>query len=254
MIKLCRFEWPVSRKFPESSIFFKKKVFPMQFKELEATAEAYKGGASALQEALPSCLTLDKLRKTGEDRYLSAMAKCVFRAGFVWRVVENKWPGFEAAFSSFNPLAVANYSDEKLEELAEDERIIRNLSKIKATRDNAAFILDTKRLTGNSFAETVADWPEEDIVGLWLFLKKEGNRLGGNTGPGFLRLVGKDTFVLSNDVQAALINHGFIDKISPNAKGDLLKVQTIFNDFRQQSGRPYCEISRILAFAVNHRH
>ncbi len=225
----------------------------MKFKELENKAEKYLGSSEALQEALPSCNTARQLAATPEDRYLSAMTKCVFRAGFVWKVIENKWPGFEAAFNGFNPLVVANYSDEKLEALAADERIVRNFTKIKATRDNAVFIVDVGEQSGG-IATLVAEWPTDDIVGLWALLKKRGSRLGGNSGPMFLRVIGKDTFVLSEDVIAALINYGFMDKISPNAKGDLMKIQAIFNDFQQQSGRPLCEISRILAYTVNHRH
>jgi len=35
-------------------------------------------------------------------------------------------------------------------------------------------------------------------------LKKHGQRLGGNTGPYALRLLGKDTFILSSDVEGYL--------------------------------------------------
>ena len=46
------------------------------------------------------------------------------------------------AFSQFNPLAVAHFSDEKLEELAQDRSIVRNFTKIVAVRNNAAYVLD----------------------------------------------------------------------------------------------------------------
>lgn len=225
----------------------------MTFAELTALAAQYLGSSQALQQTLPSHLSGAELAAISEHRYLSAMTKCVFRAGFVWRVIERKWPGFEEAFNGFNPLVVAYYSDEKLEELAADQRIIRNLSKIRATRDNAAFIIDAQRVVGMGFAEWIAQWPVEDIVGLWQALKKQGTRLGGNTGPGFLRLIGKDTFILTNDVTTALIRYGFIDKVNPS-QSSLNRVQAVFNDFRQQSGRSLCEISKILAYTVNHRH
>ena len=35
---------------------------------------------------------------TGDDRYLSEMTRCIFQAGFVWRVVDNKWDDFEDVF------------------------------------------------------------------------------------------------------------------------------------------------------------
>ena len=50
------------------------------------------------------------------------------------------------------------------------------------------------RYEGESFSKLIAEWPSEDITGLWAFLKKNGSRLGGNTGPYALRTLGKDTF------------------------------------------------------------
>jgi len=47
-----------------------------------------------------------------------------------------------------------------------------------------------------------------------------------------------------------LVNHGFIEKFSPTAQRDLKRVQVIFNDLSQESGRPLCEVSRILACTV----
>lgn len=96
----------------------------------------------------------------------------------------------------------------------------------------------------------IAEWPGEDIVGLWTLLKKQGSRLGGNSGPMFLRLMGKDTFILTKDVFAALVNHGLMDKFSPNSQRDLQRVQEVFNQLHQESGRPLSHISRILAYTL----
>ena len=97
---------------------------------------------------------------------------CIFRAGFVWRIIDYKWPGFESAFAKFNPLAVAHFSDERLEELAQDTTIVRHFTKIVAVRHNAVYVLDQQRRHG-SFGAFIADWPTEDIVGLWLELKNK---------------------------------------------------------------------------------
>ncbi|MGV6806308.1 MAG: DNA-3-methyladenine glycosylase I [bacterium] len=221
----------------------------MTFDEIYERAIKQQGSQSAVENRLPTSLGAGALRKLDEAQYLSAMTLCVFRAGFVWRVIENKWPGFEAAFNGFNPLVVAHYSDDKLEELARDERIVRNPQKIRATRDNAVLILDIQQ-EHQSFAKFIAEWPGENIVDLWLLLKSRGSRLGGNSGPMMLRTVGKDTFVLSKDVCAALENFRLIDKVSPNAKSSLKKVQEIFNRLQSESGRRLCEISRILALSI----
>ena len=219
------------------------------YKNLYQLAAKNCGGVEHLEASLPRPLSVKQLAALGDDRYLSMMTRCVFRAGFVWRVINNKWPGFEEAFSHFNPLAIAHYSDDKLEELAKDTRIVRNFTKIVSVRHNAMYVLDKQHSHG-SFGQFIADWPEDDIVGLWLELKKNGSRLGGNSGPGMLRNMGKDTFILTNDVCHALVNQGLMKKFSPTAQRDLRLVEDVFVDLRQQSGRSLSELSRMLAFTV----
>ena len=219
------------------------------FKTLYDLAIINKGSPEMLEQVLPLTATSKELSKISDDRYLSMMTRCIFRAGFVWRIIDYKWPGFENAFANFNPLAVAHFSDERLEQLAQDTTIVRHFTKIVAVRNNAVYVLDQQRRHG-SFAAFIADWPTEDIVGLWLELKKQGSRLGGNSGPMMLRSMGKDTFLITKDVCDALVHHGFIDKFSVNSQRDLRRVQDIFNSLCEQSGRSLSEVSRILACTV----
>ena len=219
------------------------------FKALYKLASANRGGSELLEASLPSAASQAQLVEQSDDRYLSMMTRCIFRAGFVWRVIDHKWPGFEAAFANFNPLAVAHFSDERLEELGQDTSIVRNFTKIVAVRNNAVYVLDKQHSHG-SFGHFIAQWPEDNITGLWLELKKQGCRLGGNTGPMMLRSMGKDTFLLTQDVCDALVNHGFMKKFSPTAQRDLKLVEQVFADLRAESGRSLCEISRILACTV----
>ena len=219
------------------------------FQQLFELAVRNTGSEELLEASLPRAKSANQLETIGDDRYLSMMTRCIFRAGFVWRVIDNKWPGFEAAFAQFNPLMVAHFSDERLEELAQDRAIVRNFTKIVAARHNAVFVLDQQRSHG-SFASFIAQWPTDNIVGLWLELKKRGCRLGGNSGPMMLRSMGKDTFLMTKDVTDALINHGLVDKFSVNSQRDLHRIQGVFNDLRQKSGRSLAEVSRILALTV----
>jgi len=219
------------------------------FQTLYDLAAINKGSPAMLEQVLPSTATPKELSKITDDRYLSMMTRCIFRAGFVWRIIDYKWPGFENAFANFNPLAVAHFSDERLEQLAQDTTIVRHFTKIVAVRNNAVYVLDQQRRHG-SFAAFIAAWPTEDIVGLWLELKKQGSRLGGNSGPMMLRSMGKDTFLITKDVCDALVHHGFIDKFSVNSQRDLRRVQDIFNSLCEQSGRSLSEVSRILACTV----
>ena len=220
----------------------------LEFNKLFDTAAHRKGGADALELLLPDPRTPAELSDMGDDRFLAAMTRCVFRAGFVWRVVTNKWPGFERAFDGFSPDAVRHLSDENLEQLATDPDIIRNLTKIRAVRDNATYVADISRDHGG-FGRYLASWPTPDITTLWRELKARGQRLGGNTGPFFLREVGCDTFLLTDDVVASLVSQQIVSK-RPTSQRDLASVQQAFNEWQQQSNRPLSHISRILSFTV----
>lgn len=218
------------------------------FSAIFETAAARKGGTAALEALLPKPKSAAQLKRIGDDRYLAEMTKCVFRSGFVWQIIEHKWPGFEAAFDRFDTAQCAMLSDEDLERLGQDERIVRNGKKIASVRGNAQFIRQVKDEHGG-FGAYLAAWPDDDIVGLWNELKRRGQRLGGNTGPFFLRFMGRDTFMLSADVVTALIRQKVIDK-APSSKKALAAVQAAFNEWRADSGRSLSEISRTLSYTV----
>ena len=132
----------------------------------------------------------------------------------------------------------------------QDARIIRHLGKLKSVPRNAQMVLDIAHEHG-SFGAFIADWPVTDIVGLWKYLSKHGHQLGGLSAPRFLRMVGKDTFVPSNDVVAALSAQKLVDK-APTSLRDLAIVQSAFNQWHAESGRPMCQLSQMLALTVNH--
>jgi len=220
----------------------------MHFDDFLARAIAHRGSLSAVEEHLPTPKSDDALRAYPADRYLSWMTKQVFRAGFVWKVIEAKWDGFEEVFEGFEPHRIAMLNDEELERISSDTRIIRNHAKVLSVRKNAQYVLDVAAEHG-SFGDFIAAWPSSDIVGLWTHMKKGANRLGGASGPMFLRMVGKDTFVLSADVTKALIGAGVVDKEPTSAKAQAA-VQAAFNSWQEECGRPYCQISRILAMSV----
>ncbi|HTE37319.1 MAG TPA: DNA-3-methyladenine glycosylase I, partial [Reyranella sp.] len=54
-----------------------------------------KGGDKVLASLMPKKPSNKALAKLGDDRVLSEMAARVFSAGFVWDVIDKKWPGFE---------------------------------------------------------------------------------------------------------------------------------------------------------------
>ena len=208
------------------------------------------GSAGALEAMLPQVRSDAALRALSDDRYLSLMSLRIFRAGLKHSLVDAKWPAFEQAFFGFDPEKVVLMGAERLENLMQDTRLIRHLGKLKSVPRNAQFILDVRREKG-SFGALIADWPVSDIVGLWKYLAKHGNQLGGLSAPRFLRMVGKDTFVPTDDVVAALKAQGVIDKV-PTSLKDLAAVQAAFNQWQAESGRPLCQLSMMLAHTVNH--
>ena len=218
------------------------------FSEIEALAIQHHGSRESIEEKLTRPKTGDELRAIPDDRWLSGVTQAVFSAGFVWKVIEAKWDGFEAAFDGFKPGRVALYSDDDIARLVSDERIVRNGQKITATVKNAQFVQDIAGEHG-SFGAFVSQWPASDQIGLLDVFAKRGSRLGGNTGQYVLRFSGWDAFIASGDVVKALIREGVIDK-PPTSKGAKKKVQGAFNHWTAESGRSQMEISRILALSV----
>ncbi|NWA00645.1 DNA-3-methyladenine glycosylase I [Pseudomonas gingeri] len=208
------------------------------------------GSAAALEAELPEPCTAAQLRQLGDDRYLSMIALRVFRAGLKHSLVDAKWPVFEQVFFGFDPEKVVLMGAEHLERLMQDARIIRHLGKLKSVPRNAQMVLDVAREKG-SFGNLIADWPVTEITGLWKYLAKHGHQLGGLSAPRLLRMVGKDTFVPSYDVVAALNAQKIVDKV-PTSLRDLAIVQDAFNQWHVESGRPMCQLSMMLAFTVNH--
>jgi 3-methyladenine DNA glycosylase Tag len=219
------------------------------FKDVYATAVLHKGGEGNVESSLPINCSESELRLKSNSYYLSAMSRRIFRAGLRHSMVDAKWPAFEEVFKSFEPMVVAMMSDEDLEKLMHDARIIRHFGKIRSVRGNAIWMLDVIREFG-SFGNMIADWPSNNIIDLWAFLKKNGTQMGGQSGPSFLRMVGKDTMLLTDDVVSVLKAEGVVEKI-PTSQKDLRKVQDVFNLWKQESGRALSEISRITSFTAN---
>jgi 3-methyladenine DNA glycosylase Tag len=218
------------------------------FSEVYAIAADRKGGADALEALLITPFSRDALSATADDRWLSAMAKCLFQAGFNWKVIEAKWAGTEEAFDGFDPRRVASYYDDDMDRLLSDVRIVRNGAKVAAVIENAHFIQALAAEHGNAGA-FFANWPNETFVDLLAVLSKQGARLGGVTGQRMLRMMGRDSFVLSPDVVARLVAEGVVDKL-PTSKRDLAATQEAFNRWSSQSGRGLTQISQMLAFSV----
>lgn len=225
---------------------------PIDYDWLYQTVRKRFSSDRAMEDALPVALTDKALKAKGDDLYLSAMSQRVFRAGMQHSVVDAKWPAFEEVFWGFVPEKMIWLTPEHIENHMRNDRIIRHRTKMLTIPRNAQFILDIRQEYGCSFGEFIANWPVSDIVGLWRLLAKRGSRLGGRSAPGFLRLVGKDTFLLTTDVVARLIAASIIDN-APTSQRDIQTVQNTFNTLQQASGRPLCQLSAMLSLSINPR-
>ena len=221
----------------------------LSFEKIRARAASRKGGEKVLQSLMPAMTPKDKLAGVPDDRILAEMAKRIFSSGFAWTVIEKKWPGFEEAFLGFDPGQLVFQPDDFWDARLSDKRIVRNGQKIMAVRRNAEFIGEIGHEHG-SFGKFLAAWPATDQVGLWDLLTKRGSRLGGNTGRYFLRFIGYDGFVASQDVIACLRDAGLDIGPEAKSKSDLAKVQAQFNAWAEETGLSYVQLSRICALSI----
>jgi len=220
-----------------------------KFAAILENAEARAGGKAELKKLLPESKSGKSLRALSDDRYLSLMMLRVFSSGLKHSMVSEKWPDFEEIFFGFDPKRVATIPDEDLEALLKEPRIIRHWGKIKAMRHNATAMVGISAQHG-SFGAWIADWPEEDIIGLWDALQSQFNQLGGASGSYFLRMAGKDTFMLTGDVVKALNKWGAF-RGEPKGKKARREVQEAFNVWAGESGLNRAQMSRILALSIN---
>jgi 3-methyladenine DNA glycosylase Tag len=206
-------------------------------------------GEKDMKGRLPKVKSPAALKKVTDDRYFSDMSLRIFRAGLNHTVVDGKWPAFETIFFGFDPRRVRAMSEEQVENLMKDARLIRHLGKLRAVHANASSFLGLAAEHGGMGA-FLAGWPGTEITALWDALAKKFAQMGGNSAPRFLRMVGKDTFVLTPAVVKAMDHWGAF-KGEPKTKGDRAAVQAIFNDWAKETALPLAHISMILAASVD---
>lgn len=218
------------------------------FAEIYEIAAKRHGGEAEVEAKLARPLPAATLASIADDRWLAGMTRAIFQAGFNWKVIENKWSGFEEAFDSFDIAVCANRLPDSFDALTHDKRIVRNPAKIAAVQANAQFIDETVAEHG-SFARWIVDWSRAGYVDLLAELGRRGSRLGGATAQYFLRAMGVDGFIFSKDVVARLIAEGVIDR-SPTSNKAQRAVQAAFDGWADESGRSLTEISRVLALSI----
>ena len=82
-----------------------------------------------------------------------------FQAGLSWHTILKKRENFRSAFDNFDYKKIANYTEDKVQELLKDSGIIRNKLKIRATVSNAIAFMEVQKELG-SFSKYIWNFTE----------------------------------------------------------------------------------------------
>ena len=86
-----------------------------------------------------------------------------FQAGLSWITVLRKRENFREAFDNFDYKKIANYSEEKIQELLQNPGIIRNKLKIRATVTNAKAFMEVQK-EFSSFSKYIWDFVDGNPI------------------------------------------------------------------------------------------
>ena len=86
-----------------------------------------------------------------------------FQAGLSWECVLNKREDFRKAYDNFEIDKICKYDDKKIQELMQNEKIIRNKLKIKASINNAQIFKEIQKEYG-SFSKYLWAYTNDKII------------------------------------------------------------------------------------------
>ena len=99
-----------------------------------------------------------------DDKYLFEMLILEsFQAGLSWECVLNKRDDFRRAYDNFDIDKICNYDDTKIQELLNNDKIIRNKLKIKASITNSKIFKSIQNEYG-SFYNYLKTFMNQDII------------------------------------------------------------------------------------------
>lgn len=99
-----------------------------------------------------------------DDKYLFEMLILEsFQAGLSWECVLNKRDDFRRAYDNFDIDKICNYDDTKIQELLNNDKIIRNKLKIKASITNSK-IFKSIQNEYESFYNYLKTFMNQDII------------------------------------------------------------------------------------------
>lgn len=99
-----------------------------------------------------------------DDNYLFEMLLLEsFQAGLSWECVLNKREEFRKAFDNFDYYKISKYDENKIQELLENNGIIKNKLKIKASIINSRIFIEIQKEFG-SFSKYIWSFSNNEII------------------------------------------------------------------------------------------
>ncbi|WP_396193242.1 DNA-3-methyladenine glycosylase I [Flavobacterium sp.] len=127
-----------------------------------------------------------------DDKLFEFLILETFQAGLSWYTILKKRENFRTAFDNFDYKKVAQYDEEKVQELLQDAGIIRNKLKVRGTISNAIAFMEVQKEFG-SFSKYIWNFTDGKPI--------ENNRKSLREVP--------STTPLSDDISKDLKKRGF---------------------------------------------
>lgn len=125
-----------------------------------------------------------------DDELFGRLILEINQAGLSWNTILNKQENFRKAFDNFEIVKIANYGQDKIDELLQDAGIIRNRLKVNAVIHNANEIMKIQKEFG-----TFKKWillNNDNSLQEWVKLfKKSFKFVGGEIVNEFLMSIGQ---------------------------------------------------------------
>lgn len=98
-----------------------------------------------------------------DQRLFRKLILDIHQAGLSWQTILNKEDHFDKAFDYFDVKKVAAYDEKKIEELLDNQGIIRNRRKIEATIHNAQKVIELQKEFG-TFSNYLWAFNEHNVL------------------------------------------------------------------------------------------
>ncbi len=189
-----------------------KEIFHLIYKRLTelAVGDGFLKWVNELRD-----VTFDKTKKQGDKFLFEKLILIIFSGGFRARVVDAKWPNIKKAFDGFDVHKIANYDEEKINQLINTPNIIKNIPKIKATVNNAQKVIEIQKKHG-SFANYIESF--ENPLVLANNLIEKFDFLGRETVWDYLKAIGFEAIKPDIHVRRILFRLGLISDWKSNPK------------------------------------